>query len=489
MRRPSQPLPRALALIGLCAIGLGFGNAACIRALPGEDPPASARLYYPGRMALSPDGRTAFVVNLNFDQRFNTSWLTQVDVPALIGLAQRGENPLPALQQGLHVPGLGGDLTFSPSGSRAYLAHRGAGLLTVLDVADDGAGHTRISCGAPEGPEGLNHFEAHTDCDLDHLMRLKDAVMAADGKNTDPNERQYDDPYAIAVAPTGDGDSAAVMVGYLGAGRISVLTDGGEGLPKVTGYIKTPARGVSRLLTTDDGLLFAASCANSLRQMDADSLKSFVVGVDLRDPNTGKLSLAKTANIGGLPSTSYALSSALGGLSRTQPSGISGLLAPPGNARELFVLSQQPDAVTLLDVSRPPVTASLEDGTVSVSYPNLGFALLGAEAVANSTLSDVVYVPRATTDLVVVTSLVQDTLYFFDPTLDDLQLIHRIALKRGQGPVGLLHVQVDGKDYLLVSTFFDHGLTVIDISATHTADFKVLASIHDDTFPVAPRTR
>lgn len=471
------------------ALAPAAATSGCIRALPGEDPPASARLYYPGRMALAADGRTAFVVNLNFDQRFNTSWLTTIDVPALIAYAEAGQSPLPALAQGLHVPGLGGDLVFGPSGKRGYLAHRGAGLLTVLDVQEDGAGQTQLSCGTPDGPEGLSHFEAHTDCDLQHLMRLKEAVLAVDGKHTDPNERQYDDPYALAVLPTGDGNQTAVMVGYLGAGRISVLTDDGAGLPQVTGYVKTPARGVSRLLATEGGLLFAASRAHQLRQMDTDSLKSFVVGVDLRDSVTGTLSLAATANIGGLPATSYALSSALGGLSRNQPSGISGLLAPPNSTRSLFVLSQQPDAVTQLDVSRPPVTASLEDGTVAVSYPKLGFALMGAESVAHSTLSDVVYVPRATSDLVVVTSLVQDTLYFFDPSLADLQLIHRMALPAGRGPVGLLHVQSAGKDYLLVSTFFDHGLTVIDISATHTADFKVLASIHDDTFPTAPRTR
>lgn len=468
----------ALALVG------------CIRALPGEEPPEGARLYYPARMALSADGSTAFVVNLNFDQRFNTSWLTQVDVPQLVALAEKGQSVLPALQQGLHVPGLGGDLVFDAQSKRAYLAHRGAGLLTVLDVVAAPQGATTLSCGVPDGSgaEGLGHYEAHTDCDRAHLMRLKEAVVNVDGKNTDPNKRQYDDPYALAVLPQADG-STAVAVGYLGAGRITVLHDDGVGLPQVAGYIKTPARGVARLLVRDDGLLFAASKSHMGRSLDADLTKSYLMGIDLRDPNTGLTSVLGAQSKGGLLAQSYALSTALGGLSRTQPSGISGLVASPNDRSQLLVVSQQPDAVTLVDVSRPPQTSSQEDGTQVVTYPDLGFALLGAESVAQSTLSDVVYVPRQTSDLVVVTSLSQDALYFFDPSYSDLQLVHRITLGAGQGPVGLLPVQVNGKEYLLVSTFFDHGLSVIDISATNYTDFKILTSFHDESFAVAPRVR
>ncbi len=475
-------------------MGVVFAACGCIRALPGEDPPAAARLYYPGRMALSQDGRTAFVVNLNFDQRFNTSWLTTIDVPDLIARATSNNDPAQALRQGLHVPGLGGDLVFNAGGTRAYLAHRGSGLLTVMDARFDATAGTTLSCGTPDTPgerDSLGHFEAHTDCDLQHLMRLKDAVLAADGSTTDPNARQYDDPYAVTVLPkqAGDAPGTAIVVGYLGAGRISLLNDDGSSLPSVEGFIKTPARGISRLLATDDGLLFAASKARGARSFDADVTKSYVVGVSLRDANTGLMDVASMQGSGGLETQSFALSTALGGLSRTLPSGISGLIAAQNNSSRLMVLSQQPDAVTLMDVSRPPVTSLLDDGTVAVNFPNLGFALMGAEAVAHSTLSDVVYVPRATSDLVVVTSLTQDALYFFDPTDQDLQMVHRMTLAAGQGPVGLLPVQVGGKDYLLVSTFFDHGLTVIDISATNYTDFTVLTSIHDETFAAAPRVR
>ena len=449
--------------------------AGCIRALPGEEPPAAARLYYPGRMALSADGNTAFVVNVNFDQRFNASWLTEIDLPDLIARAHSGTDGMPALRQGAHMPALGGDLVVAPGGKRAYLAHRGEGLLTVFDAVTDADGHTHLTCGADTDPA----------CDGAHLMRLKAAVTAADGSTFNPNSRQYDDPYAVTTMA--DGANTVVFVGYLGAGRISALTDDGTSLPSVAGFVRTPARGIARLLPTDDGLLLGASRATWGPNLGTDASQSHLTAARVRN-EAGSFAFATMGAKGGLVAESFALSGALGGMGSGQRASISGLTrAADGN--QFVVLSQQPDAVTLIDVSRPPKTQLNEDGTVALSHQSLSFALLDAEAVAHSTLSDVVYIPRANSDLIAVTSLAQDAIYFFDPSYQDLQLVHRMDLARGQGPVGLLHVVQDGKDYLLVSTFFDHGLTVIEISAANYTDFAVLTSLHDESFAVAPRVR
>ena len=435
-------------------------------------------------MALSADGNTAFVVNVNFDQRFNASWLTEIDVRDLIARAQSGSDAMPALRQGAHVPALGGDLVLGPGGQRAYLAHRGAGLMTVLDAATGADGHTSLSCGSAGDGEDLSHVEANTSCDRAHLLQLKAAVTAADGSTFNPNSRQYDDPYAVATMA--DGGNTVLFVGYLAAGRISVLTDPGAGLPTVAGFVRTPARGIARLLSTDDGLLLGASKATSMPSFGNDAAHSQLTAAQVRGSD-GALNLAAIGSRGGLGAQSFALSSALGG-GGAQRAGISGL-ARGSDANHLVVLSQQPDAVTLVDLGRPPQTQLDEDGAMTVSHPNMGFALLDAEAVAHSTLSDVVYIPRGSSDLVAVTSLAHDAVYFFDPSYQDLQLVHRLDLRRGQGPVGLLPVTQGGKNYLLVSTFFDHGLTVIDISAANYTDFAVLTSLHDESFAVAPRVR
>jgi hypothetical protein len=284
-----------------------------------------------------------------------------------------------------------------------------------------------------------------------------------------------------------DGANTAVFVGYLAAGRISVLQDTGAALPAVAGFVQTPARGIARLLGTDDGLLLGASKATPLPSFNSAAPPSQLAAAQVRAADGG-MQWAAMGGKGGLLAQSYGLSGALGGSAQTGRSGISGLVRST-EPNHLVVLSQQPDAVTLVDLTRPPKTQLGEDGAVTVSTQSLGFALLDAEAVAHSTLSDVVYIPRPNSDLIAVTSLAQDAVYFFDPSYQDLQLVHRLQLQAGQGPVGLLHVTQNGKDYLLVSTFFDHGLTLIDISAATFTDFAVLTSLHDAFFDVAPRLR
>jgi hypothetical protein len=444
-------------------------------------------------MALAADGATAFIVNANFDQRFNTSWLTRVDVPNLVRAARTGTDPSVAVSQGLHVPSLGGDLVLSHDHNRAYLAHRGSGLLTTMDVVHDATGSLQLSCGTPGDGEDMNHAEAHTQCDRAHLFRLREAVATKDGTLKDPNIRRYDDPYAVAALPHENGTT--LFVGYLQASRISILEDpksshDANDVLQVRGYLRTPAQGMARLATSKQGLVLGASRAAMTPSMDEATQRSYLVGAQAPLVG-GSFDTTAAGKVGGLAAQSFPLSLALGG---TQPGAgtgadISGVVISPKDPNRLFVLSHMPDALTALRLDLPPYTTLDDAGTVQVQTNLLAFTLLDAQSVAHSTLSDVAYISRDAGDLLVTTSLTQDMVYFFDPTGDDLQLVHRMHLPQGQGPVALLHAVVDGRDVLLVSTFFDHGLTVLDIASANFSDFFVLASLHDENFPVAPRVR
>jgi hypothetical protein len=51
----------------------------------------------------------------------------------------------------------------------------------------------------------------------------------------------------------------------------------------------------------------------------------------------------------------------------------------------------------------------------------------------------------------------------------------------GEGPVAIEHTQKDGKDLLLVLNFFDHSLSVFDVSADSANDYTLLMKVHNES--------
>ena len=76
------------ATLSWVALSLALGSAGgCILELYGETPVDQA-FYFPISMAASQDGSHVYVLSSNYDQRYNTGWVSVLDVDAVLAQAR-----------------------------------------------------------------------------------------------------------------------------------------------------------------------------------------------------------------------------------------------------------------------------------------------------------------------------------------------------------------------------------------------------------------
>lgn len=451
----------AMALWAACWLG------ACLQGLPAELPSDESLLYYPGALIAPSGGHAAYVVNTNFDQRFDTGWLTRVDLDVLGARLAAGSDLRPALQRGLKVPSLGGDAALSTSAHRAWLTHRGSGYVSVLDVSADGT----LSCGTPGGARALGGYLARTDCDEAHLFDLKSRLAEQLGVAHRPERERLDDPLALV-----DAEPGAALVAFLADQRIVSLSDATDGRPSL-GAMRLSGPGGARyhaLSVLPDGSLLA--CGQTGPGSDFGMSEALLSYFPVLTPYTSVLQGVGAAQHlfpSRLLSDGRAFDRAAASLGRAAA-------APAADGR-IFVLSRGPEGVLALAPTLSAPTRLDAQGALSSNDRIDAFALTEAYAVPGVRLTDVLYLPRSGGDLLVASSLERDALYFFDTTGPRLQLVQRMRIG-GRGPYRMLQVEGDSRPLLLVSTFYDHGLTVVDLSPTSAADF-VSTSFVDATYP------
>ena len=215
--RVAPPFDRRLLLLA-CALTL-CGATACRRELVGRPAPA-ADVYFPLGATIAPDGRTAYVMSTNWSQRFNTGWVSVIDLDILA----RGEaaTPADAIVQTLLVPSLGGELSMSADGSLLAAAFRNNNQVIIFEVGADGT----LSCGDPGAEVGLDAGDRRTDCDARHVYRFVQNGID-DGLIID----QFSDPYGVRFLPAHEVDGEllpqTLMIGYLssyiGLGMVTFL--------------------------------------------------------------------------------------------------------------------------------------------------------------------------------------------------------------------------------------------------------------------------
>lgn len=222
----------AWALVTACAA------VSCAHDLEGQPPPERS-FYHPIGLAATSDQATVFVVNSNFDQRYNAGWLTAISIDSLLaeidaiacldgceagsacvetesdyGCLVQGEAEacggcrdhevctegtggtkcrlLPvltaAIVQELRIPSLGGRVALAPDDSIGVITARGGQPLTLIELGSGcSAVHDSgcvVHCGDPEDQEGLTSALQRTDCDRLHLTQL---VISDDGPEPNPN--------------------------------------------------------------------------------------------------------------------------------------------------------------------------------------------------------------------------------------------------------------------------------------------------------------
>lgn len=457
------PTVRLRRVLPLWPVALALFGAGCLQDVSGEAVPASARLYYPSQLALSRDGRSAFVVSTNFDQRFNAAWLTQVDVPALVAAGNDAQAAAAALRQGPHVASLGGPLALSRDGRRAYLAHRGLGLLTAFDVAAGEGGSDAWRCGGGERGNLSNRLRK-TDCDEAHVLDVRMATAARLGLADEPGRDDFLDPFALL--PLDDGQ---LGVAFLNAHRLAKVT---AGLPLDVGEV-LEAPPAARL----DDVALVANTLVAAGRTGSDELgggESLLVAW----PH------AVGTSVQALPSRAMGKNPDRG----ERGPALTRLLPAPGEDGRLFALGRRPDTLSVVRLRTAP-QSQVQNDVVTVAPLPPTPTVVHTEVLPEQTLSALAYLARPSGALVVASSFVRDTLYFFADLGDRLALVHRMRLPVGRGPAAMLPVTVDGRTYLLVSTFFDHGLTLLDVSSDNVSDFRLQARVQDGQFSAQTRAR
>lgn len=474
---------------------LSWALIAC-EPLPGEDPDPGV-FYYPVGLELSESGRYAYLLNSNFDQRFNTGWLSVVDLEAAVGAGEVSSKDVVVLvaaggSRDLRVPNLGGALELSSDGQRLYASHRSDRLISVIEVG----GETDLSCGDADDGAGLSTALSRTDCDQGHLFEITfDAVQArsetdfqqiVDRSESIEQIELIADPFALleidAVAEEGASAAPVLLVGH--------LADSARSL--VTALAVDPSAPTNLSIIRSDRIVNAALSAVDIvavpqvaepyvavvgEAVSGGNRRSLIAHVDVnrwlqRMPRATER-IVPGSITGGETLAGFAFS----------PDGARGYGADRINSRGTTVSPR--GALLSFDTSLESVETLDEAGQpIYVDYPS--YRVEGGSPLRGQP-SSVLYLERPEGDLVAAIDLDQDAIYFVDPSVPDAPIVGRIDVPGG--PFVAKATVLDGRTYIVASLFYDHGVALVDVGGVTPADFFVSAIVRDDGLPRGERAR
>jgi hypothetical protein len=470
------------------ALALGGG---CVLDLYGEAP-VDQSIYYPVSMASSQDGKHLYVLSSNYDQRFNTGWVSVVDVDAVLernGDVTATSTPLRTRAAGgqVSVLNLGGMLALDSSGEHLLVSHRGQNHLsqTRLSWIDIGDGGGSIACGDADFTGDMTAQEGKTDCDEGHIVRIEEDG----GDDTNPDyttdvefrENQFENALSIASfdLKSDDGTSRSMMaVGFVSSGyvRLYEIIDGNPVFVETLDAALTGGgQMVYREIAGDQYLLVGG------RGIDGDA----VAALDLTESLNEDDAVTYAAGLEGLVAAS-----------------VLGLDASPTGER-IYVGSGDPrpgfegvaDVLAVLDGTAILTNEHTSNDLVGESVVRPSLDVVSVEPLLGRP-SAVRYVARgpdalgnARDDLVVVSAFDGDALYIFVPTPEGARPVARIELDTrssdqqgvGQGPFSIEVLEREGRILLFVANFFEHSLSVFDLSAASPSDFWQVAKVQNET--------
>ncbi|MEZ0313965.1 MAG: hypothetical protein ACAI38_19510 [Myxococcota bacterium] len=456
------------------ALTLG-GTTACRRELVGRPAPESD-LYFPLGVVISQtDQRVAYVMSTNWSQRFNTGWLSVVDLDAIVSGA---ETPADVIRQTLLVPSLGGELSVSDDGTLLAAAFRNNNQVIVFEVSpDDGS----IQCGDPDAESGLDAGDRRTDCDARHVYRF-----VADGLDDGFIVDQFSDPYGVRFLPPRDG-TQALMVGYLssylGIGLVTLLdvdvvsggeilgnqrsielATGGSGFTVQTSAIVAPRPAPG---ATDPRFVAIGSRSSA---GGVSSATIFGINIDdyvfkaTEDTDFASVDFNNRAKIARIDIRSQAGGFTLADLVFTDDgnrafAAVSFSQPTSGSSDSLLMLNARPR-------SRDIVLA--DDSIQVVQRPE--YDVIDTLAVPGTPQS-VSYVPRLNAPPLLVTATFNDNaLHFVRVGETSLDAITRLDRSVGLGPVVVRHArftpsgQSAERDFVVVTSFLSHGISIFDVT-------------------------
>jgi len=411
----------------------------------GSDPPAD-RIFFPIAAALhrpTPDAPADFlyVVNANFDLRYNGSTVTALDL-ALVRrrfIDHQGcrvdptdsrawlcdDQPLlrAGITRKINPYAVEAALAAYDRTQRLYVLVRGGNTMTWFDVGADGS----LDCGA---------IDERGYCSADH-------TTGGDPAQSPTGARLPADPSSLSVDPR----RGYVVVTHqsfdVGAPRASLFFDPAslptppqDTRPFLVNVVSGLPAGLSSLTllprAREDGSLRSTWFVTSRSEATFTTLQVYPGNASLRD-NRAFLYRASAAPVMGLNSGADSRAVALD---------------PREPTRRAYVVSRRPEALLTLDIRNPaaPVVES------AVPLPS-GSSRLAAVAEGDRTM---VYTVSYDSRRIYV---VDPSVYGDNPTS---AIVAQIA--SGRGPHAVVHDALDKKLYVL--DFLDAAVEVIDVSPT-----------------------
>ena len=469
------------------------GTSACRRELNGRPAP-DADIFFPLGMtvaATTSGAQYGYVISTNWSQRFNTGWLSVIDLDAIA--SGNATTPQEAIVQTLLVPSLGGELSMNDDGTLLIATFRANNQIVVFERnPDDGS----INCGDPGAERGLDAGDRRTDCDARHVYRF-----TTDGFDDGFIIEQFHDPYGVRFLPKLDpsnpNEPQTVMVGYLTsyiglcvvtfldldlAGpeiltnqRSIELTSAANGISVQTSAIvaprprslvpptppeTTPAPGPRYIAIGSRSTQNSVSSA-TIFSFDFDQYefavteqtdfatvefnnRARIARIDLR-AQSGGFTLADLV-------FNQAGTRAYAAISYPQPSTASA------------------DSIIMLDANPRTRNVLLANDQVrAVVRPE--YDVIASLAVPGTPQS-VAYVERTSAPPLLVTATLNDNaLHFIRVGTASLDSLTRFDRSAGEGPVTVRSVQFapsgggGTRDYVLVTSFLSHGITMFDVTS------------------------
>lgn len=521
---------RSCVLGALWALS-ALGATACQQDLVGTPPPDEV-FYFPIGLTLNDAGDLAYVVNSNFDLQFNSGWLSTVDLSRVVGSGEALIDPVPkdpsenlpgafvdVVASQLRIPSLGG--VIATGDQLLYVAHRSDRLVSIIEVDDERA----PSCGDADAEARLSLAERRTDCDRAHLFEITGDAAEDVSSAVDLTDFDVGDPFSIAVVDYDEGDGPER---YLFAGQLAIA--------RLNAIAAIPEEQFLCLGTYDDRLRNSAGEPNDARRSDEerrDNPNACYVEDQVVDYGRSELLLSQgrfnrvlQVPVAAGASEPYNFLAAVGIIAggNTQRAGIVHInldqffagesdfstdyvVGSGVGGREFADLVFSPDgafaygatrvtartagdsargSVIRMDASIVPVERRNDVGELEIvrrpSYE------VDAVTALRGQPSGIVYLERASgPDIVVVADLDQDALFVLDAESAEMPVLGRIDVSGG--PFSMASTVLEGREYVVVTLFYEHGLALVDVSSPNPAQFRLAHVVRNSRLDAAERAR
>lgn len=408
---------RKLGLV-LCAF-----LAACAIERRGVDAPADD-LYYPIGILAHPSGNYAYVVNANFDLRYNSGSVSVIDLNAALPFGQEDPGD-PYNRRAIvgveRVLSFGGLPAFNGDASRMFVPVREESTVHVLDVAGDGSS---LDCGE-------KGFRRPLTCDSLHSYKLSGSLFAPE-----LGEADTADPFMAAVSPAALGlPGEFLFLTHLSSGAISVFDVTPNAVSNPNGFASVALVGVG---VNGTSAVAVASGPGRKPMIYAGSNRLLTV----RNPSPATLYFFEPS----LALTGEGASGAIGLAAKIGGSDVKHLVTNPDGSRT-YMLLRDPDSLVVFDTT---LAATGEPA-------NKILATIPLEKQP----SVMTYVRRTPplVDLLYVAAFGDDSIAIFDATT--YALVGRAqAGVLEDGPYGLAVASTPERTWVL-ATFFNNDAVVV----------------------------